>query len=56
VGDADVFLSPGSGGWCRFLRWYDPNDATDGRFYFHVGWSGTQGGTVNWVINGYPSQ
>jgi hypothetical protein len=55
VGDADVYLSPGNGGWCNFLRWYNPTDPTDCRFYFHVGWRGTQGGTVNWVVNGYPS-
>jgi hypothetical protein len=56
VGNADVFLSPGSNGWCTFLRWYDESDPTDGRFFFHVGadfWHG--GGTVNWVINGYPA-
>ena len=53
-GDALVFVDPGSNGWATFIRWYNPNDPTDGRFYLHIGadfWHG--GGNCQWIVNGY---
>jgi metacaspase-1 len=53
-GDALVYAEPGSNGNCYFVRWVNPDDPRDGRFYLHIGspfFGG--GGRCVWVVNGH---
>jgi hypothetical protein len=53
-GDAVVYAAPGSNGNCYFVRWHNPDDPRDGRFWLHIGsplFGG--GGQCVWVVNGH---
>jgi metacaspase-1 len=53
-GDALVYAAPGSNGNCYFVRWLNPDNPRDGRFWLHIGspfFGG--GGQCVWVVNGH---
>jgi len=53
-GDAMVYAAPGSNGACNFLRWYNPNDPRDGRFWLHIGSPFIVGGGMCvWIVSGH---